>query len=165
MGGLRFRNVELDGEAEVADWPPEALEIALDRGGIGEWKKVAVEIRRQPWGGTARTVEEIAGWDEHPGVDALFAKIIDDARQRVVEQGRRRWAEHVGRLRASTGLSLAAFAGLAGTSASRLSTYERGHVAPTTDVLARLEHVVASLDQPPNADAVRRGHSAGDARG
>jgi len=38
---------------------------------------------------------------------------------------------------------LRALAQLAGTSASRLSNYENAKVAPTTDVLGRIEHVIA----------------------
>jgi transcriptional regulator with XRE-family HTH domain len=39
-------------------------------------------------------------------------------------------------------MTLRQFARAAGTSASRLSDYENAKVAPTTDVLARLSHVV-----------------------
>ena len=39
------------------------------------------------------------------------------------------------------GLSLRELAALAGTSASRLSDYENAKVAPTTDVLGRIEQV------------------------
>ncbi|MGH8998552.1 MAG: helix-turn-helix domain-containing protein [Acidimicrobiia bacterium] len=58
--------------------------------------------------------------------------------------GRARWAEYVRSLRAGSGLSMRAFAALAGTSASRLSDDENGRVSPTTDALTRLEHAAAT---------------------
>jgi DNA-binding transcriptional regulator YiaG len=46
--------------------------------------------------------------------------------------------------RTQTGMTLRQFARAAGTSPSRLSDYENAKVAPTTDVLARLNHVAAT---------------------
>lgn len=140
MTSLSFRNVDADPTGDVAGWPAEAIEIALDRGTVSDWHRLAVEIRRSPWGRVARTVDEIATWDEHPGVDVVMRRIIDDARSAVSAAGRQRWAAHIRALRSATGLSMRKFAALAGTSASRLSDYENARVAPTTDALARLEH-------------------------
>ncbi len=53
-------------------------------------------------------------------------------------------------------MTLREFALEAGTSASRLSDYERAKVAPTTDVLARLEHVAAAHRGPPQRIAQQR---------
>ena len=85
---------------------------------------------------------DIASWDEHGGVDALMTHHIDCCRTAIKTAGRRHWANHIRQLRAGTGLSMRAFAALAGTSASRLSDYENSRVAPTTDALSRLEHAV-----------------------
>ena len=67
-------------------------------------------------------------------------RVVDDARKELTAAGRRRWADHIRAVRTATGLSMREFAALAGTSASRLSDYENGRVAPTTDALSRLEH-------------------------
>lgn len=135
-----FRNVEIDVEAPVATWPAEALEIALDRGGLSDWRRLTHEIRRSPWGSVARTVEELARHGEHGGVGATMLRVVARARQDVVDRGRLRWAARLRARRAATGLSMRELATLAGTSASRLSDYENARVSPTTDALARLEH-------------------------
>ena len=135
-----FRNVDLDVDASVSTWPAEAIEIALDRGSLTEWRRLAAEIRRSPWGAVARTVADIVAWGEHDGVDRLMERVIERARSDVVVTGRARWARWLQDLRGATGLSMREFAALAGTSASRLSDYENGRVSPTTDALARLEH-------------------------
>jgi DNA-binding transcriptional regulator YiaG len=94
----------------------------------------------------ARTVDTTVGWEDHGEVDILMRTVIDRARERVSAGGRDRYATTIRELRRSTGLSLRAFAALAGTSAARLSDYEHGRTSPTTEVLARLEHAAAISD-------------------
>ncbi len=142
MAGLQFRNIDTTPLAPVRSWPAEAIETALHRGALRDWRRIAAEIRRSPWGKVARTVADVASWGEHGGVDALMTHHIDHCRASIRTAGRRRWANHIRQLRADTGLSMRAFAALAGTSASRLSDYENCRVAPTTDVLSRIEHAV-----------------------
>jgi DNA-binding transcriptional regulator YiaG len=145
---MRVRHVDVDTERPLIEWPAEAIEALMDRGTLSDWRVLAAEIRRSPWGGAARTVESIVGWGEHYGVDALMLRVIDTARDTIERRGRLAYAEEIRRWRAETRMSLRQYARAAGTSASRLSAYEHGTVAPTTDVLGRLRHV---------ADTVRDG--------
>lgn len=146
------RNVDVDPDAAVRDWPFEAIHAAIDRGSLADWRRLAAEIRIAPWGQVARAVEDITAWAEHPGVDQALRAVVERARADVVTDGRARWAAWVRSLRHRTGLPMRAFARLAGTSGSRLSDYENGRVAPTTDTLARLEHAarVARCPAPPS---------------
>ncbi|MGH2888815.1 MAG: helix-turn-helix domain-containing protein [Solirubrobacteraceae bacterium] len=141
------RHVELDPGLPLELHPAEAIEAMLDRGSLSDWRRVAAEIRRDPWGRVARIVETITSWDEHSGVDALMREVIVRASEQVDRSGRERYAAQIRAWRARTGLSQREFARAAGTSAPRLSDYERAKVAPTTDVLARLEHVAASRSE------------------
>ncbi len=141
----RFRNVSVDLAEPVEQWPDEAIETVLDRGSLSDWRRLSRAIRDDPWGPVARTVEAIAEWDEHYGVDRLMRRVIDRARSDIDAQGRARYAERIRRARASTGLSQRHLARLAGTSASRLSDYENAKVAPTTDVLGRIELVTERI--------------------
>jgi len=134
------RNIVLDEPSEVSSWPFEAVHAAIDRGTLADWRRLAAEVRRSPWGHVARAVVTVTGWGEHPGIDQALAAAVERAREDVVTRGMRRWADHIRALREATGLSMRQFAALAGTSASRLSDYENARVAPTTDALARLEH-------------------------
>jgi DNA-binding transcriptional regulator YiaG len=137
---VTLRHVDVTPGTHLREWPAEALETLLDRGTITDWRALAAEIGASPWGTVARTVEQIANWREHGAVDRLMLAVIERARERVVRRGRERYAAEIRALRQSTGLSMRAFAALAGTSAARLSDYENGRTSPTTDVLARLEH-------------------------
>lgn len=141
----QVRNVTVDLAAPVEQWPDEAIETVLDRGGLSDWRRLARCISDDPWGPVARSVEAISEWDEHYGVDRLMRRVKDRARSDVDARGRARYAERIRRARASTGLSQRDLALLAGTSASRLSDYENAKVAPTTDVLGRIELVTERI--------------------
>jgi transcriptional regulator with XRE-family HTH domain len=143
-----FRNLDFDPSAPVDEWPAEAIETIMDRGSLSDWRRLAAAVRRSPWGKVARTVETIASWGEHYGVDALMIEVIRQARDEVNLRGRLRYAQKIRAWRAGTGMSLREFASAAGTSASRLSDYENGKVAPTTDVLGRLRYVASVATRP-----------------
>lgn len=142
------RHVDVDRDAPLERWPAEAIEVLIDRGSLSDWRRLAAEIRRSPWGRVARLVDTIVGWSEHPGLDEVLSEVIEAAREDLTQAGRERWAAQVRALRRQTGLTMREFASLAGTSASRLSDYENARVAPTTDTLARLEHAAATASRP-----------------
>jgi DNA-binding transcriptional regulator YiaG len=140
---MHFRNLDFDSTAPMDEWPAEAIETVIDRGALSDWRQLVAVIQRNPWGPAARTAEIVVGWGEHYGVDALISNVIRHARADVALRGRAEYAAQIRSWRAHTGMTLRQFARAAGTSASRLSDYENAKVAPTTDVLARLNHVAA----------------------
>lgn len=148
MTDLKFRNVEFDRSQPIADWPAEAIETILDRGSLTDWRSLAAEIRRSPWGRVARIADEAIRWDAHGSIDVLFGAALQAARASVALDARRAEAARLREMRAESGLSLRAFASLAGTSASRLSDYENAKVAPTSDTIGRLEHAATVSGSP-----------------
>lgn len=142
---VRFRNLDFDSTAPLDEWPAEAIATVVDRGCLSDWRRLADAIRRSPWGPAARTTETVVAWGEHYGVDALMSRVVRHAREDVAHRGRAEYASQIRSWRAQTGMTLREFATAAGTSASRLSDYEHAKVAPTTDVLSRLRHVVATV--------------------
>jgi DNA-binding transcriptional regulator YiaG len=137
-----FRNVDVDESAPLDTWPPEAIEILVDRGTLSDWRRIAAALVQDPWGPLARTVEDIVELGGHYGVDRILEQVLRRERDRRTIAGRRRYADHLRDLRRSAGLSMRELAAAAGTSAARISDYENAKVAPTTDVLARLEDVL-----------------------
>jgi DNA-binding transcriptional regulator YiaG len=138
---VRFRNLDFDTTCPMDEWPAEAIETVIDRGSLSDWRALASAIRHNPWGPAARTTETVVGWGEHYGVDALMTHVIDRARGDLTQRGRVDYATQIRAWREQTGMTLRQFAHAAGTSAPRLSDYEKAKVAPTTDVLGRLGHV------------------------
>ncbi len=139
---VSFRNVDVDDTAPLDTWPSEAIEILIDRGNLSDWRRLVHALAEDPWGPLARIVEEIIALDCHYGVDRILAETLERERERRTLIGRRRYAEHLRALRRSARMSMRELAAAAGTSAARISDYENARVAPTTDVLARLEEVL-----------------------
>lgn len=151
---VRFRNLEFDPAAPMDHWPAEAIETVIDRGSLSDWRRLADAIGRNPWGPAARAAETVAAWGEHYGIDVLISSLIRHAREDVSLRGRTEYAAQIRSWRAQTHMTLRQFARAAGTSASRLSDYENAKVAPTTDVLGRLGHVVATHKAAEDPDGV-----------
>jgi DNA-binding transcriptional regulator YiaG len=142
MTALVFRNVDASPEDPVSEWPQEAIQTALERGGISHWRRLAKAIRAEPWGPVARRVEEVLTYSRPYGVAKAMERIVAGAREAAEASERREVAAEVRRLIEESGLTRAEFASRIGTSASRLSTYVTGKVTPSAALLVRMRHAV-----------------------
>ncbi len=140
---LAFRNLTTDPASPVETWPTEAVHTALERGGIGDWRRIAAEIRRAPWGRTARQVEEVLGFTRPYGVAELMEAVIGRARAGAEQDERRIVAAAVTEAVGASGLTQAVFASRIGTSGSRLSTYMSGKVMPSAALVVRMQKVAS----------------------
>lgn len=138
---LTFRNLTIDPSAPVTDWPTEAVQTALERGDLADWHRLAVEIGKDPWGRTARQVEEVLRYSRPYGVAEAMETVIARARARAEQQEREAVAAEVRQAVEDSGLTRAEFATRIGTSASRLSTYASGKVVPAATVMVRIRRV------------------------
>lgn len=136
---LQFRNVDVDADLDPDTWPFEAVLTAYERGSLVDWRRLAATINAQPWGPCARAVEDIAGWGEQGGLDDLFLSVVSTARRRADDDARLDYGRRIRSVRLALGMSLREFAPLIGTSAQRLSSYERGQVAPSVAILGRVD--------------------------
>ena len=143
MSALTFRNVDVRSDDPVAEWPLEAIQTALERGGLEYWRRLADAIRSEPWGPIARRVEEVLSWNRPYGTAAVFERTILRARNAAETSERNAVATEIGRLVRTSGLSRAEFASLVGTSASRLSTYVTGKVTPSAALVVRMRRAAA----------------------
>jgi len=135
---LAFRNVDVSPANPVSEWPLEAVQAALERGGLEHWRRLAREIEAEPWGRVARQVEEVLAYSRPYGVAEAFDRVIARARQAAEESERAAVAAEVSELVEASGLSRAEFASRVGTSGSRLSTYVTGRVTPSAALLVRM---------------------------
>lgn len=140
---VAFRNVSTRPADPVSEWPSEAVQTALDRGGLTDWRRLADEIRSEPWGRTARQVEEVLGHSRPYGVADLFARLIATARGLAEADEREVVAAELRALVASSGLTQADFARRLGTSPSRMSSYVNGAVVPSATLMVRARGVAA----------------------
>lgn len=138
MTALAFRNVDASPDDPVSAWPQEAIQTALERGGLSHWRRLAEAIRADPWGRVARTVEEVLTYSRPYGVAPLMERVVARAREAAEASEREVVATEVAELIEASGLSRAEFASRIGTSTSRLSTYATGKVTPSAALLVRM---------------------------
>lgn len=138
---LTFRNVTTDPSEPVADWPTEAVQAALERGDLGDWHRLTVEIDRDPWGRTARQVEEVLSHTRPYGIADVMETVITRARAQAERGEREAVASELRRAVERSGLTRAAFASRIGTSPSRLSTYLSGKVIPSASLMVRVRRL------------------------
>lgn len=138
---LRFRNVAADPRDPVTEWPDEAVQTALERGGLTDYRRLVAEIRTDPYGEVARRIERVLRYSRPYGAAALLEQALARHRARVAAAERAEVARRLATLVERSGLTRAEFAARLGTSASRLSTYLRGTVTPSAALLVRAERI------------------------
>jgi DNA-binding transcriptional regulator YiaG len=138
---LAFRNLTITPDAPVSEWPTEAVRTALERGDLADWHRIVVEIRADPWGKTARQVEEVLGYSRPYGIAEAMEAVLSRARKRAEANERAAVAAEIREAVKHSGLSQAEFASRIGTSASRLSTYAAGKVTPSATLMLRVRRV------------------------
>jgi DNA-binding transcriptional regulator YiaG len=135
---LSFRNVEADPSDPVEQWPTEAVQAALERGDLEHWHRLYEVIARDPWGRTARQVEEVLSHSRPFGVAEVMESVVSRARERREREEREAVASEVREAVGRSGLTQSEFASRIGTSAPRLSTYMSGKVTPSAALMVRV---------------------------
>ena len=140
---LAFRNLDITPDAPVSSWPTEALQAALERGDLEHWRRIVAEVNRDPWGPTARQLEEVLTHARPYGVADAMDVMLERARQHADEREREQIAAEVRTAIRRSGLTRAEFASRIGTSSSRLSTYATARVTPSASLMLRMRRVAA----------------------
>jgi DNA-binding transcriptional regulator YiaG len=143
---LAFRNLTTSPDEPVSGWPTEAVQAALERGDLADWHRIVTEIRTDPWGRTARQVEEVLSHSRPYGVAEAMESVLTRAREHAQEAESADVAAEIRQTISRSGLSRAEFASRIGTSASRLSTYASGKVTPSATLMLRIRRL-AGPDQ------------------
>ena len=156
MTSLRFRNLDIDSSAPVAQWGTEGLLTAIDRGSLPDWRRVVAAINAEPWGPIASDLSTAIELAEDRGVAATLSRAIARARQRAEIRAREEVSRRLTALVVESGFTAAEFAARLGTSPSRLSTYLSGKVIPSAALLVRAEGVHAGAASSRASDRKRR---------
>ncbi len=135
---LAFRNLTVSPDDPVADWPTEAVQTALERGDLADWRRIVAELKTEPWGHTARQVEEVLTHSHPYGIADAMTVVLERIRAAAERQEREVIAAQVRDAIARSGLSRAEFASRIGTSPPRLSTYATGKVTPSATMMLRI---------------------------
>ena len=138
---VAFRNVSSRPSDPVESWSTEAVQAALERGDLAEWRLLVEAVGADPWGRTARQIEEVLDHSRPFGTAELLERAIEAARARTAAEERAAVAAERRELVRRSGLLQADFARRLGTSASRMSSYVNGAVVPSATLMVRARNL------------------------
>jgi hypothetical protein len=125
----------------VEFWPTAAIRSALDSGDIATWKQIAVALKRDPYGRTARQVEEVLAGSRPYGISKAMAEVLERARAHLEADERAEVARHVRLLIERSGLREQEFASRIGVPADELADYLDARVSPSASLMIRMRRL------------------------
>ncbi|MGK2880504.1 MAG: XRE family transcriptional regulator [Mycobacterium sp.] len=125
----------------VEFWPTAAIRSALDRGDLEVWQDIVFAIRRDPFGRTARQVEEVLDTSDQRGVRNAMNEVLARSRAQLEANERVEAARHARLLLERSGLAKQEFASRIGVPVDVFSTYLEGTVSPPASLMIRMRRL------------------------
>ena len=130
-----------DPDQPVEFWSTAAIHAALQGGDIATWKRIAAALKRDPYGRTARQVEEILRGSLPIGIAKALWEVLERARTHLESNERAEVARHVKLLMDRSGLAQQEFASRIGVAPEDLATYLDGSVSPSASLMIRMRRL------------------------
>jgi hypothetical protein len=111
--------------------------VRAEVGDISVWQKIVVAIKRDPFGRTARQVEEVLQNAPPQGITNALSEVLVRSRQHLEAGERAEAARHIRSLVARSGLSHHEFASRIGAGRG-LVLYLEGRVSPPASLVIRI---------------------------
>ncbi|WP_442930335.1 XRE family transcriptional regulator [Mycobacterium sp. NBC_00419] len=128
-------------ERPVEFWPTSSIRAALENGDITIWQRIVVAVKRDPFGRTARQVEEVLENSQPYGISKALAEVLIRARNHLESNERAEAARHVRLLLDRSGLTEPEFASRIGVAPADLSTYLDASVSPPASLMIRMRRL------------------------
>lgn len=125
----------------VEFWPTAAIRSALETGDIGVWQRIVVAIKRDPFGRTARQVEEVLEGSAPRGISQALAEVLGRARRHLESNELTEAARHVRLLLERSGLAEREFASRIGVAREDLAAYLEATVSPPASLMIRMRRL------------------------
>lgn len=128
-------------ERPVEFWPTASIRSALETGDIAIWQRIVVAIKRDPYGRTARQVEEVLETAAPYGISKALNEVLARARGHLDANERAEAARHVHLLLERSGLGEQEFASRIGVPREHLSAYLDASVSPPASLMIRMRRL------------------------
>ncbi len=125
----------------VEFWPTASIREALHSGDIAVWQRIVVAIKRDPYGRTARQVEEVLQSAAPYGVSQALNEVLVRARNHLENNERTEAARHVRLLMERSGLSVEEFASRIGVETTDFAAYLDASVSPPASLMIRMRRL------------------------
>lgn len=125
----------------VEFWPTALIRSALETGDITIWQRIVVAVKRDPYGRTARQVEEVLEHSQPYGISKALTEVLVRARNHLEANERAEAARHVRLLLDRSGLGDQEFASRIGVPFTDLAAYLDGTVSPPASLMIRMRRL------------------------
>ncbi len=125
----------------VEFWPTSSIRSALETDDLTTWQRIVTAIKRDPYGRTARQVEEVLETARPFGVSKAMAEVLTRARVHLEENECAAVTRHVRLLLERSGLAHQEFASRIGVPSDQFATYLSGDVTPSASLMIRMRRL------------------------
>lgn len=137
---------EAAGAASAADtpvefWPTSAIRTALETDDLSVWQRIVMAIKRDPYGRTARQVEEVLEATQPFGVAKALTEVLARTRAHLEANECEEVARQIRVLLERSGLGVPEFASRIGVRSDELSAYLEGTTSPSASLLVRMRRL------------------------
>lgn len=134
------RRPQID-DRPVEFWPTSAIRAALETDDLAVWQRIVVAIKRDPYGRTARQVEEVLETARPYGVSKALAEVLTRTREHLEANERAEVGRHVQALLDRSGLGQDEFASRIGVPNKDFAAYLTGQTSPPASLMIRMRRL------------------------
>lgn len=128
-------------ERPVEFWPTAAIRAALETDDLAVWQRIVAAIKRDPFGRTARQVEEVLETARPYGVSKALAEVLTRTREHLEANEREEVARHIRALLERSGLGQQEFASRIGVPTAEFATFLSGASSPSAALMVRMQRL------------------------
>ncbi|MFZ4373571.1 MAG: XRE family transcriptional regulator [Mycobacterium sp.] len=125
----------------VEFWPTASIRAALETGDITVWQRIVVAIKRDPYGRTARQVEEVLEAAAPQGIAKALNEVLARSRSHLDANERAQVARHVQVLLERSALDEPEFASRIGVTREDLAAYLNATTSPQASLMIRMRRL------------------------
>jgi hypothetical protein len=128
-------------DTPVEFWPTSAIRTALETDDLSVWQRIVMAIKRDPYGRTARQVEEVLETSQPFGVSKALTEVLARTRAHLEANECEEVARQIRVLLERSGLGVPEFASRIGVRSDELSAYLEGTTSPSASLLVRMRRL------------------------
>ena len=125
----------------VEFWSTSSIRAALETDDLTVWQRIVTAIKRDPYGRTARQVEEVLETAQPYGVSKALDEVLTRTRAHLEANECAEVGRHIHMLLARSGLSVEEFASRIGIPAEDLASYLEGATSPPASLMIRMRRL------------------------
>jgi hypothetical protein len=125
----------------VEFWPTSAIRAALETDDLTVWQRIVVAIKRDPYGRTARQVEEVLETAPPYGVSKALDEVLNRTRDHLEANECAEVGRHIHMLLQRSGLGQDEFASRIGIPNDEFAAYLGGTTSPAASLMIRMRRL------------------------